>query len=331
MIDKNETHPFEDDLQREDLAIKFSNNLNKLSQIKHPDCWRLFFKLYQIQIIDKKEKDWKGIQAKPLSRMIGGAVSPPRELNRLRKLGFVSRKKDLHESAGNVYFSLTENGITYINGILEDHDDLINLSRAKVHAGDLPQFMNRLDEYIIIIGALAYLDNYNSSDNPPNLYDLSQSIDLKPIKVFETIKNFIKFPEGKPKKNTVPLIEIYPEKPLIKKFHRNCNDYFICNLLCRQCHRTHLELTPTGLDMCKALAKSPQDIQYKIKKRLLDKFLFFSSILSFVLSICAYSFNPTMGNYMYYWLFVIIINLIIYFVLKIQVDKTVFRYEEGLQ
>ncbi len=324
-------HPLLDLFQLEELAEKISVQTKNFSTIQHIDHWKLLLGLYREEIVITKGKSWSGIQAKPLGNLVKVKSNTGRCLAHLRNLGFVKSQRGLYTSTREVFYSLTEEGRLFVEEIVQRSESMIKFARADIIAGELPRVSGVLDRYNILDGALAYLHNFypEDADEFPDLYNLSQTLDLRPYEIMNVLSNYCLWREDSLTKNKTALFRINPGKPRIKRYAFNCNDLFVCNSLCRICHNTILDLTPVGGEMCKSLSKTPQRMNFRIRQTSIDKFFTFSLIISFSLLSFATIFNETLlESGLYFLVFIFIVNSLTFWVLRTKNIRLQFEEED---
>lgn len=323
-------HLLLDSFQLEEIAEKMSVQTKKFSKIQHKDPWKLLLGLYREEVINFKGDSWPGIQASNLAGLVSVTSNERRHLTNLKKLGLVTTHQHLYKSAREVYYSLTTEGRLFVEESIQKTEDMIKFVSADVVAGEIPRISAVLDRYNILVGALAFLHNYpEESEEAPDLYDLSQTLDLYPHQIIKIISNYLVFNDNLPKKDTTPFFRIYPSKPRFKRFAFNCNDWVICNYLCHLCHETVLELTPVGEDMCKSLSKTPQSMNFRIRQTSIVKFFTFSLITSFfILSFATMVNESLLDASIYFLIFIFAVNSIIYWFLSNKNSQLLFGSEE---
>lgn len=319
-------------LQIEELAEKMSVQTKKISTIQHKDAWKILLVLYRETVINLKEEKWIGIQATPLGDLCKIKSNIPRHLKSLNSLGLIRSQTDISSySTREKFYSLTDEGRELIEEVMQRTKGFISFIRPEIVAGELTQISGNLDTYNIIIGSLAYLYNYPEDlDEPPNLYALSQTLDMKPSEVMEVLKEYSLFGDEKPRKDSTPLFRIYPSHPRLKHYAFNCNDWVVCNYLCKLCHDNVIELTSYGENMCKSLSKNPQKMNYKIRQASIDKFLIITLMIGFLILSIAYVINSTLDSVtLYLLMFLFITNGITYWIIRNKNNQLVFEKEES--
>ncbi|MFQ5979244.1 MAG: hypothetical protein ACE5OZ_14045 [Candidatus Heimdallarchaeota archaeon] len=230
--------------------------LSKLSQ----RAWKILLLMYELQQAQAEPEKWTGINVPQLAQFLdvdAKRANLNRLMNKLMDINYVDEVKHVSAvHAGIKLYRLTDVTLKGIEETLEAQDEPLPLVKSSLPLAEFQKFAGRADTYNFLTQAVAICYNWIDEDQKEdlNLYILSTHLGVNPRQLLEEIRPYVTIKDENQGKYPQPILQLDLGTPVFSHFSYNCNDWVICNLLCRICHRTTVDTTHLGHEMLVALA-----------------------------------------------------------------------------
>ncbi len=244
--------------------------------------------LYYIQkkIIDEgNEDDWEGATIPQIVEEIGEKYIRSTHHNVPGRFYRQIGNRWLWKSAmAHHFFKLKKDAFDAIKNLLSRKADVFAFFQTPIPLEDFQGILERLDSLYYVIKAVTLIDECEEI----NLYKLSQLLSLSPIEFINLTHQYAEISNNDLATNSKDkYLFIKPGLPKYESFERFCDEYLICNTLCKRCHNTNVALTIIGSNLANNLRFKPIFISKEPYLRKINNFfriILMTSVFWYLLS-----------------------------------------------